>query len=236
GDDADAADEGEWERALRVVDLAGELREVRPAVVGPERGDECGHEAGDARVCGEVGCREIVQRAVAEAAEADDRDADDENDLEPGECGLDVRGFARADDVERGDEPGGDDRGYLRPEQMREGGLGEEAERREVAEYAHKAGGERGNGRRLGDGDPGPGVEEGGEVAVGFADEGVLATDAGAKRGDFGVAHGAEEREQAADDPDDVDDADAAGGGHHLARDEEDAGADDDADDDRDRV
>ncbi len=94
----------------------------------------------------------------------------------------------------------------------------------------------RGDGGGLSDGDPGPGVEEGGEVAVGFADEGVLAADARAKRGDFGVAHGAEEREQAADDPDDVDDADAAGGGHHLARDEEDAGADDDADDDGDRV
>ena len=109
GDDEDSADEREGHGALRVADFAGELRDVGPAVVGPECGDERGHEAGEAGVCAEVDGREIVQRAVVDAGEADDGDADDEDDLEPGERGLHVGGFARADDVEPGDEPGGGD-------------------------------------------------------------------------------------------------------------------------------
>src|ERR1700761_508800 len=130
------------------------------------------------------------------AGETDEGDADDENDLEPGEDGLHVGGFARADDVERGDQPDGDDSGELGPVEMREGGLRKKAERGEAAEYAHEAGGDGGDGRGFGDGDPGPRVEECGEVAVGLSDEGVLAADARVKGGDLGVAHGAEEREK----------------------------------------
>ncbi len=84
----------------------------------------------------------------------------------------------------------------------------------------------------LGDGDPRPHVEEAGEVAVGFAKEGVLAAVLGTEGCDLGVGHSAEEREQASDDPDRVDHARGADGGHHLARDQEDSAADDDADDD----
>src|SRR5215472_14388163 len=105
---------------------------------------------------------------------------------------------------------------------MRKSGLREKAERGEASEYAHEARGDGGNRRGLGDGDPCPGVEEGGKISVSLTDEGVLASDPRAKSGDLGVAHSAEEREEAADDPDGVDDADASGGGHHLARDEKD--------------
>ena len=231
-DDGDAADEREGQGALRVLDFAGHLRDVGPAVVGPECGDERDHEAGEAAACaGEAGC-EVVPATVLDAGETEGGDDDDQQDFEPGEGGLHVGGVAGADDVEAGDDPGGGDGEDLRPQQVSEGGLREEAEDGEGAEHAHEAGGDGGDGGGLGDGDPGPGVEEGGEVAVGVAEEGVFATDAGLHGGDFGVAHGAEEREQAADDPDGVDHARTADGGHHLARDEEDSGADDDADDD----
>src|ERR1700761_2809336 len=112
------------------------------------------------------------------AGETDEGDADNENDLEPGEDGLHVGGFARADDVERGDEPDGDGGRELGPVEMRVGGLRKKGERGGTAEHAHEAGGDGGDGCGLGNRDPGPGVEERGEVAVGFADEGVLAADA----------------------------------------------------------
>ena len=110
--------------------------------------------------------------------------------------------------------------------------LGEKGEGGEGGEDAHETGGDRGDGGGFGEGDPRPHIEEGGEVAVGFAEESVLAAVAGAHGGDLGVGHGAEEGEEAADDPDGIDGSGAAGGGHHLTRDEKDTGADDDADDD----
>ena len=119
---------------------------------------------------------------------------------------------------------------------MSEGGLREKAERGEAAEHAHEAGGDGGDGRGLGDGDPRPGVEEGGKVAIGLADEGVLAADPRAKGGDLGVAHGAEEREQTADDPDCVDGATRPVAAIISRGHEKNSGADDDADDDGDRV
>ena len=101
--------------------------------------------------------------------------------------------------------------------------VGEEAEDGKGGEDAGEAGGDGREGGGLGYGDPGPHVEEAGEVTVGFAEKGVLTAVVRAGGGDLGVGHGASEREEAADDPDGVDDARGSDGGHHLAGNEEDS-------------
>jgi len=55
--------------------------------------------------------------------------SDDHQHLQPGECGLKVGGLARADDVQRGDEPRCGDRENLGPEQMADGRMREKPER-----------------------------------------------------------------------------------------------------------
>src|SRR6185437_5666676 len=84
----------------------------------------------------------------------------------------------------------------------------------------------------LGDGEPGPHIEEGGEVAVGPAEVDVFAAGVGHDGAEFGVGHGAEEGEDSSDDPGEIDHAGRAGGAHHFMRNEEDAAADDGSDDD----
>ena len=109
---------------------------------------------------------------------------------------------------------------------------GEQVEGREEFQRARQADGDGGDGGGLGDGEPCPHVEEGGRVTVGAAQIDVLAAGVGKHRAEFGVGHGAEEREQAADDPGEIDKGRGAGVAHHLAGDKEDAAADDGADDD----
>ncbi len=114
----------------------------------------------------------------------------------------------------------------------RDGLIAEPVEGGEEAERAGEADGDGGDGGGLGDGKPGPHVEEGGGVAVGAAQVDVFAAGVGQHGAEFGVGHGAEEREQAADDPGEIDERGGADVLHHLARHKEDAAADDGADDD----
>ena len=233
-DDGDSADEGEGEGALGALDLAGHLGDVGPAVVGPEGGDEGDHEAGDAAAGTGGGGDEVVPGAVAVGGEeAESGDDEDEQAFEPGEGELDVAGGFCTDEVEQGDSPGDGDGEDLGPEEAEGGGGLEDVEEDEGGEDAGESGGDGGERGGLGDGDPGPHVEEAGEVTIGFAEEGVFAAVAGPGGGDLGVGHGTREGEEATDDPDGVDGAGGADGGHHLAGDQEDAAADDDADDDR---
>ena len=109
---------------------------------------------------------------------------------------------------------------------------GEQVEGGEEFQRARQADGDGGDGCGLGDGEPGPHIEEGGGVAVGAAEVDVFAAGIGKHGAEFGVGHGAEEREQAADDPGEIDKRGGAGVAHHLGGDKEDAAADDGADDD----
>ena len=108
----------------------------------------------------------------------------------------------------------------------------EPVERGEDAQRAGQAAGDGGDGGGLGHREPGPHIEEGGGVAVDAAQVDVLAAGVGQHGAQFGVGHGAEEREQAADDPRQVDQRGRADVVHHLAGNEEDAAADDGADHD----
>ena len=110
--------------------------------------------------------------------------------------------------------------------------VGEQVEGGEELQGAGQADGDGGDGGGLGDGEPRPHVEEGGRVAVGAAQVDVFAAGVGKHGAEFGVGHGAEEREQAADDPGEIDERGGAGVAHHLAGHEKDAAADDGADDD----
>ena len=147
---------------------------------------------------------------------------------------MEVAGLFDAEVVESGHEPGDGDGEDLRPEngQCRATWCGEEVKRGEDAEGARESAGDGGDGGGLGDGEPCPHIEEGGRVAVGAAEIDVFAAGVREHGAEFGVGHGAEEREQAADDPGEVDERGGAGVAHHLAGDEEDAAADDGADDD----
>jgi hypothetical protein len=107
----------------------------------------------------------------------------------------------------------------------------EPVESGEEAQRARQADGDGGDGGRLGHGKPGPHVEEGGGVAVRAAQVDVFAAGVGQHGAQFGVGHGAEEREQSADDPGEIDQGRGADVLHHLARHKEDAAADDGADD-----
>ena len=139
--------------------------------------------------------------------------------FEDGEDELEVAGLFDAEVVESGHEPGDGDGEDLRPEQ----GDGpptccaEQVEGGEEAERARQADGDGGDGGGLGDGEPGPHIEEGGGVAVGAAEVDVFAAGVGEHGAEFGVGHGAEEREQAADDPGEIDERGGAGVAHHLA-------------------
>ena len=76
-----------------------------------------------------------------------------------------------------------------------------QCERGEDGEDAGESGGDRGDRGGFGDGEPRPHIEEGGQVAVGFAEVDVFAASGGHHGAELGVGHRAEEREQAADDP-----------------------------------
>ena len=117
----------------------------------------------------------------------------------------------------------------LRPSLKASLGRKERAGKR--AEDADDAGGNGGDGGWLGDDEPGPGVEESGERAVGVAHVDVFAAGLGLHGAEFGITECAEEGEQAADDPSGVDELGGADGLHHLGGNEEDAAADDGADD-----
>ena len=102
----------------------------------------------------------------------------------------------------------------------------------EDAEGSREPAGDGGDRGRLGDGEPGPHVEEGGSVAVGTAQVDVFAAGVGQHGAQLRVCHGAEEREQAADDPREINERGRADVLHHFARNQKDAAADDGADDD----
>ena len=106
-----------------------------------------------------------------------------------------VGGVACADDVEAGDEPGDGESEDLSPGEMCEGWVIEGTEDGEGGQHAGESGCDGCEGRGFGDGDLGPHVEEAGEVAVGVAEKGVLATVLGAGGGDLRVGHRAEESE-----------------------------------------
>ena len=102
----------------------------------------------------------------------------------------------------------------------------------EDSEGAREAAGDCGDRGWLGHREPCPHVKEGGGVAIGAAQVDVLAAGVGEHGAEFGVGHGAEEREKTADDPREVNEHGRACVLHHFAGDEEDAAADDGADDD----
>ncbi len=98
-----------------VLDLAGHLGDVGPAVVGPEGGDEGDHEAAEAAAGRREGWCGSWRSAVAVAWKQKPAMTRMSSDLEPGEGELDVAGFAGAEDVEPGDGPGDGDGEDLRP-------------------------------------------------------------------------------------------------------------------------
>ncbi len=107
-----------------------------------------------------------------------------------------------------------------------------EVECGEELQGARESDGDGGDGGGLGDGEPGPHIKEGGCVTVGSAEVDIFAAGVGEHGAEFGVGHGAEEREQAADDPGEIDEGGGAGVAHHFGGNEKDAAADDGADDD----
>jgi len=115
-DDEKAADERDGQAALGAAYFAGDHGEVVPSVVGPERGDERGHESADAadsvwQPGGEVGER------ASDGSETEAGDDQDQDHFQGGEDDLKIRGLLDAEIVESGNEPGDCDGEDLRPEQ-----------------------------------------------------------------------------------------------------------------------
>ena len=231
-DDEEAADESDGQRALGTANFAGDHREVIPSVISPEGGDKSEHESAETAGC--VGKRrgEVRQRSGCRC-EAERGDDENEHGLKNREDELEVAGFFDPEVIESGDQPCDGDGEDLRPQEWCAGNvIGEEVKCRKDPESACESAGDGCDGCGLCDGKPCPHVEKGGRVAIGSAEIDVLAAGVGEHSSEFGVSHGAEEREQAARDPGEIDHSGRAGVAHHFRWDEKDTAADDGADDD----
>jgi hypothetical protein len=163
-----------------------------------------------------------------EAERCDDKN---EDALQNSEDKLKISGFFDAEIVQSCHEPGDGDGEDLGPKQWQAGDVvTEKVKCRKHAEGTREAAGDGGDGGRLGNGEPGPHVEKGGRVAVGSAQVDILAAGVRHHGAEFGIGHGAEEREQATDDPGEIDKRRRADILHHLARNEKNAAADNGAD------
>src|SRR5216683_3194654 len=128
------------------------------------------------------------------------QDDDDSNFDERGPV-LQVGAFARAPDVDGGDDGDhgdGDEGGF------------ERRERNDFGEIAGEGAGQGCDGTAGDYQEQTPAIEEGGHAAKAIADEDVEAAGFGIGGGELGVGERAEEGEDAADDPDEEREADGA--------------------------
>ena len=158
GNDADARDQRNRDRALRPPDLSAHHVQVVPAVIGPQRRHQRRHESCDAagRPC-KVRA-EILPRSAG-GRESDDANADDHHHLQDGEDQLELSGSFHADVVQPGDERGGGDRHQLsigNDERHSDGRIVEECQRRKCTENAHDSRSDRRYRSGLGDDEPRP--------------------------------------------------------------------------------
>ena len=109
----------------------------------------------------------------------------------------------------------------------------EEAEDRKGPQDAHEAGGDGRNRGRLGDQEPGPGIEKSRQRTVGIAHVHILAARLRFHGAQFGVGERAEERQHSADQPRQIDQLGRADRLHHFGRNQKDSAADDGAHDHR---
>src|SRR5262249_657025 len=114
--------------------------------------------------------------------------------------------------------------------------LGQEGKARESAEQIYDRRGDGGDRSRLGDEEPGPGVEESRERAVSVADGNIIAAGPRPHSGKLGKGQGAKEGKQAADEPNDIHHGWRAYVLHHYAGDAKDSATDDGSDYDGDGV
>jgi len=145
-------------------------------------------------------------RCGCEAESGDDKD---EDDFEGGEDKLKIGGFLDAEIVEAGDKPSDGDGEDLRPDEWNgpRDGCTEPVKCGKEAKRAREADGDSRDGCGFGHGKPRPHVKECRGIAVGSAQVDIFAASVGQHGAEFGVGHGAEEREKAADDPGEVDEA-----------------------------
>ena len=180
-----------------------------------------------------------IGHATKRTGKAKAGDDQNQNHFEPGEEELEIPRFLDAQVVEPGDKPGGKDGEDLRPGDQNRSTEHDPIEPCEGGEDAHnsgQAGGDAGDGGRLGYRKPRPHVEKRGQVAVGVAQEDILPAGPRHHGAKLRVGHGAKERQHSTDDPSQVHHPAGADGAHHLLGHEEDAAADDGAHHNRGRV
>ena len=127
-------------------------------------------------------------------------------ELSPGGNVLQERAPAQADDIHVGEEEDEDQADEMRArEDDAEGGENYVILRDGRDDVAHVGGrgdGERRDGAAIGDAKEHPAVEEGDEVAVGFAQVNILAARVGKHGAEFGEGDAGAKRDRAAQDPD----------------------------------
>src|SRR6266852_3152887 len=164
---------------------------------------------------------------MAEREQHGAQDDDDSNFDERGPV-LQVGAFARAPDVDGGDDGDHGTGG--------EGGF-ERRERNDFGELAGEGAGKSGDGAAGNHQEQAPAIEKGRHASKAITNEDVEAAGLGIGGGQFGVGERAQKGEDAADDPDEEGVADGA---VELAKDEaggeEDAGADDRADEEEEEI
>ena len=123
-----------------------------------------------------------------------------------------------------------------RPAEQRRDGFVGRRERKYGAEVFGEPNGERSDGPALADGEDHPAVKECGKLAIGFAQENVLAASLGIHRRHFGKGEASQQRDKPADDPHAEEEQRLVNGGGDLSGSEKDARADDAADHQHDGV
>ena len=174
---------------------------------------------------------EVAPRA-ARCRESDHADAHDHHDFQHREDQLEFSRPLHADVVQPGDQGGGCNRDQLSvadDERRSYCGIVKERQGRESPENAHDSRGDGRNRCRLGNREPGPGIQEAGQWSVGVADVDVLAAGLRLHRAQLGVGDRPRHRQDAADNPRQVHQLGRADRLHHLGRNQEDAAADDGA-------
>ncbi len=104
---------------------------------------------------------------------------------------------------------------------------------RERPQDTHETGGKRGDRRRFGDQEPGPGVKKGSQRPVAIANIDVLASSLWFHGAEFGISDCAKERKQTAHQPGQINKLGGAGSLHHFSRHQKNSAADDGAYHDR---